>query len=79
MTTLLRDMTSGSVNFAGWGILAHTHTGTTSDAFTIVAIVDALRKPVTSKTAAEGRSFTVDVVGESFVVRVRLTERRSSS
>lgn len=45
-----------------------THTGTIRDAFTIVAIVDALRKPVTSKTAAEGRSFTVDVIGERFVV-----------
>lgn len=66
VTPLLKNVTSGAVNFVGSGILAHN----TRDPFTIVASVDVLRKPITSKpSSAEGRSFTIDVDGEKFVVR----------
>jgi hypothetical protein len=64
VTTLLKNVTSGSVNFVGSGVLAHT---AAADPYTIVATVDAIRKTSTLPTA--GKSFTVEVSGERFVVR----------
>lgn len=65
VTPLLKNVTSGSVDFVGSGILAHT---TASDQYAIVATVDALRKLSTTQ-ATPAKSFTAEVSGESFAVR----------
>lgn len=44
VTTVLRNVTSGSMSFVGTGILAHTATG---DPYTLVATIDAIRKTYT--------------------------------
>ena len=67
VTTLLKNVTSGTVDFVGSGILAHS---LGSEPYTVVATVDALRKASTSKPATDNAmSFTVDVEGERFVVQ----------
>lgn len=68
VTTLLKNATSGTVSFAGAGVLAHTAGG---EPFTVVATVDALRKSVTTTAKpASAKTFEVEVVGERFTVRV---------
>jgi hypothetical protein len=64
VTTMLKNVTSGSVNFVGSGILAHTAAG---DPYTIVATVDAIRK--SSTLPAMGKLFGIEVSGERFAVR----------
>ena len=65
VTTLLKNVTSGTVNFAGAKLVAHT---ASSDPFTVVATIDVLRKSLTASPPAETKSFTVDAAGEKFVV-----------
>lgn len=65
VTTLMKNVTSGSVDFAGAGILVHT---AASDPYTVVATIDALRK-LSTTPAAQAMSFTVEVSGGRFVVR----------
>ncbi|MGI0038002.1 MAG: hypothetical protein ACRD99_06565 [Nitrososphaera sp.] len=64
VTSILKNVTSGSASFVGSGILAHT---TSSDTYAIVSTVDAIRK--SSTIASTGQSFTIDVSGEKFTVR----------
>lgn len=65
VTTMLRNATGGTVQFAGAAVLAHTPGG---EPFTVVATVDALRKSAATKPAA--KTFEVEVADEKFKVQV---------
>lgn len=73
-STILQNVTSGTVDAVGSAILAHTHD---SEPYTVIASIDALRKDTTIRPSAPGTTFTVDVVGERFQVRV--TDRQTMS
>lgn len=69
MTSLLKNVTSGSISVVATGLLAHVATG---DEFTMVASLDVLRKVSTSSASA--KQFTIDVTGERFQVRATDSE-----
>lgn len=65
VTSLMKNVTSGSFTFVGSGVLMHT---SGSDPFAVVATMDVLRKVST----VQSKLFTVDVGGEKF--RVQATD-----
>ena len=64
VTSILKNVTSGSVSFVGSGVLAHT---ASSEPYSVVSTVDAIRKSSTMVSTA--RTFTIEVSGEKFMVR----------
>jgi hypothetical protein len=70
VTTMLKNATGGTVQFAGAAVLAHTVDG---EPFTVVATVDALRKSAAA-TKPAAKTFEVGVADEKFKVRVTDSE-----